>query len=522
MWVKIRHVVARQVVGYPQRVLMLRRAAVVGTMLSVALAAALGVQEAAAAHISASPTAPSIDAIGGPDLSAAGIAVHYLARATPVPAINADSWLVADLTTGEVLAAKGAHLRALPASMLKTLTAVTLMPKLDKATVIKATTAEAKAEGGNVGIVPGATYSIWDLWHGFLLSSSNDAGAALADANGGEAATVAEMRAMAKHLQANDTVVKNESGLDAVGQVSSAYDMALIARAALALPDFRTVTKTISYDFPGKVAPAGAARPTYKIYSQNRLLIRGFTGTIGGKTGFTSLAHRTFWGAATRGTHTLVVVLMQVHDPTESAARNLLTWGFANIDRVRPIGVLVDPIVASAAPTPTTSPTAATSADDGANPDTQSKPASGDIQWLPLVGLAVVAAIAALWQRRRRTSAEGPDPSDAHPDSTSPATPEPGPLAPVEISHSYGNARPSGGAARLAAQRTSSVIISRPGRRPESAPHEPDPVPVDNSGPQPSHSATSPVADPGAQSEQREGPPRDSGGHVRVVTPPKG
>ena len=358
-------------------------------------------------------TSMPADVVGGPALASPGVVVKKLAGATALPAVGADTWLLADLTTGEVLAAKGAHTKVLPASTLKTLTVVTLMPKLDKEQVVTATWKEARAEGGHVGIVPGGTYSVWDLWHGLLLPSANDAAAALADTNGGMVATVREMQAAAHHLQANDTTVKNDSGLDAPGQVTSAYDMALFARAALDIPDFRTVTKSFHYSFPGRPVTGTAKRKTYQIYTQNRLLIHGYKGVIGGKTGFTSLAHRTYWGAATRGGHTLVATLFQIHEPTETAARKLLDWGFKNIGKVTPVGTLVAPLDASGATpgsTPTAAPTAVAAGGTIASAGTATA-AGSSAPWKSLaLVLLLAAAVSAgfLWWRRRPLAHAGP------------------------------------------------------------------------------------------------------------------
>lgn len=343
---------------------------------------------------------PPVEVVGGPDLASPGVVVHLGPGATPLPSIDAHTWLLADLTTGEVLAAKGAHTRALPASMLKTLTAITLMPRLDRNQVVTATDFDTHAVGGHVGIVAGATYTVWDLYMGLLLPSANDAANALTEANGGFAKTVDEMAAEAHHLQAYDTTPKTPSGLDTPGQLSSAYDMALIARAALAIPDFQTVTMTKSYDFPGKMPEPGKTRSTFKIFTENRLLRHHYEGTVGGKTGFTSLAHRTFWGAAERGGHTLVVTLFQIKEPTEQAARALLDWGFANLGRVTPVGTLVPPL-----PDATSSPSAAPSVAAGGSA-TASAPASAvrsSVPWaLVLLVLGVAAAGLALVPRRRR------------------------------------------------------------------------------------------------------------------------
>ena len=75
------------------------------------------------------------------------------------------------------------------------------------------------------------------------MSSGNDAAYALAEAGGGREATLAAMNERAAQLGAHDTVAKDPSGLDAPGQTSSAYDLALIGRAALAVPGLPRVRR---------------------------------------------------------------------------------------------------------------------------------------------------------------------------------------------------------------------------------------------------------------------------------------
>ncbi len=312
----------------------------------LASAVALTPVGASAETIPGPPARPGQEPVGGPLLARTGVILHPLqpAGVTPPP-VAADSWLVADVGTGQVLAAKDPHGRFRPASTLKTLTALSLMPRLDPAKVYRATDADARADGGHVGIVPGASYTVNDLWHGLLLPSGNDAASALANAYGGFPKTIALLNAEALRLQAFDTVARTPSGLDADGQWSSAYDLALIARQTLAMPEFVTVSGSLSYDFPGKMpAKAGQKRPTFKIFGQNRLLKHGFAGTIAGKTGYTTQARRTFWVAVSRGGTTLVATLMRIGEPTEAAAEKLITWGFANAAKVRPVGTLVDPV----------------------------------------------------------------------------------------------------------------------------------------------------------------------------------
>ena len=373
--------------------------------------------------------------LGGDQLAGYGIRVNLAADASPLPSVAAKSWVLADLTTGEILAAKGAHRQGRPASTMKTLTALTLMPVLDKDSEHTVTWKEASADGGRVGVVPDATYTNWDLWHGLLLPSGNDAAAALAGAHGGMTKTIADMQAVAASIQAADTVVRNPSGLDADGQLTSAYDLALIARAAMELEDFRTVTASLSYDFPGRPTGKDKQRPTYKIYTQNRLLLHDFPGAVGGKTGYTTKAGRTFWGAAERNGHLLVVTLLQVQERTEQAAKDLLSWGFANRTKVTPVGMLVDPLPEggelTVPPTPSAEPSPDSTSVAGGTVSS-STPATGGRSTL-LVALVValaVIALALLWLRSRRrpptlTSA-------GMPDLTAPATPEPPVAVPAE------------------------------------------------------------------------------------------
>lgn len=256
------------------------------------------------------------------------------------PQVVAKSWLVADVTTGVVLAAKRPHYRLQPASTLKTLTAVTLLPRLAKKAEYKVQWEDAAVEGSAVGIVPGATYTVDELFYGLMLPSGNDAAHALANAAGGMKSTVALMNEEARRLHAYDTTVRNPSGLDARGQYTSAYDLALFARAGLERADFRKYVGTISTAFPAEMPKKNKHRKSYQIYNQNPLLEDGYRGAIGVKTGYTTLAGRTFIGAAERGGHTLVITMMGLVESTDVAAERLLNWGFANLDRVPPVDSL--------------------------------------------------------------------------------------------------------------------------------------------------------------------------------------
>ena len=259
------------------------------------------------------------------------------------PKVLAQSWIVADAETGEVLAGKNAHERLRPASTLKTLTAVTLLPKLDLDDSYRVQWEDARAVGSAVGIVPGSRYTIDELFYGLMLPSGNDAARALASAAGGLHRTVRAMNAEADALGAQDTRAINPTGLDARGQFTSAFDLAIFARAGLTDRDFRRYVSTVSTPFPAQEPKRDQRRDTYMIYNQNPLLLEGYRGILGVKTGYTTKAGRTFVAAVRRGDRTLIVALMGIVEPSEMAAKRLLTWAFSDGDNVTSVGTLDEP-----------------------------------------------------------------------------------------------------------------------------------------------------------------------------------
>jgi len=319
--------------------------------------------------------------------------------ATP-PKVYAKSWVIADAETGEVLASRNAHKQLKPASTLKTLTAVTLLPRLDKDDTYKVAWEDAAVQGSAVGIVPGATYTINELFYGLLLPSGNDAAHALANAAGGMDATVELMRDEAERLGAEDTKVRNPSGLDTPLQVSSAFDLALFAREGLSRSDFRRYVGTVSTSFPAempKKSRKDKKRKSYMIYNQNPLLINGYRGILGVKTGYTTEAGRTFVAAAKRDGRTLIVSLMGIIEPTNMAASKLLNWGFAEGDEVTPVdsldGFSEGHDVRTSTPTPATTVAAGPVG------------TSGGSSWWATVALVALTGAAGAWaviRRRRR------------------------------------------------------------------------------------------------------------------------
>ncbi len=287
------------------------------------------------------PLIPIRDVLGGGRLGETGPVVDLTAGAADLPKVKARTWVLADATTGEVLASKKAHKLRRPASTIKTLTALTLLPELDPAATWTGTAKAQNTYGSRVGIRQGRQYTVEELFYGLMLRSGNDAAIALAQANSSVKQTVEQMNDVAQGLQAYNTTAVNTSGLDAPGQFSTAYDLTLIARAALDREDFRRYATSKTAEFPN---PRKKRKKPITLYNQNDLVMDNFPGAIGVKTGFTSKAGRTFIGAAERDGRTLIVALMGIREPSDEAARKLLNWGFKNRDRVVPVGELVTPL----------------------------------------------------------------------------------------------------------------------------------------------------------------------------------
>ena len=297
--------------------------------------------EASAPDPAGAPEPGSIAArdVGGPLMASTGIVVADPAQgARKLPKVPASAWVVANAGTGQVLAARDPHGEFGPASTLKVLTAITMIPRLNPAAMILATKLATSVEPNVAGLIAGRRYQVANLFRALLLISANDAAVALTQAAGSFAKGMALINAEARHLQAYDVVAKLPNGLPAPGQVESAYDEALIARQALAMPTFMRYDETLASKF--EVKP----HHWETLVNQNTLLTH-YRGGIGGKIGWTVKSEATYIGMARRDGVTLIVTILHCTPLQEiAAAERLLNWGFAMNGKVKPVGELVPPV----------------------------------------------------------------------------------------------------------------------------------------------------------------------------------
>lgn len=256
----------------------------------------------------------------------------------PIPDGPAPAWIVADMDTGQILAGRDQYVTHPPASTIKTLLALVAIDELPLDATVVATEADAKVECNCAGVKAGRTYTTAQLLDGLLLVSGNDAANTLATMLGGSDAAVAKMDAKAAALGAAATRAGSPSGLNGPGidGYTTPRDLAVIFRAALNDPVFARITATPSAPFPGETGPVD-------LINQDEMLFR-YPGMLGGKTGFTDPARKTFVGAAQRDGRRLVVAMMyglvKEGGPTYwDQATTLLDWGFAQ-DRAVGIGAL--------------------------------------------------------------------------------------------------------------------------------------------------------------------------------------
>lgn len=218
--------------------------------------------------------------------------------------ISAASFVCMAAGTHDILSAREMHCRRGMASTTKIMTALLAIESGRLEEVVEIDAAAVAAEGTSMGLKTGDCLTLYELTKGMMLSSGNDAANAVAlFLAGSQSAFAALMNRKAALLGMDDSHFVTPSGLDDEAHYSSAFDMALLAEAALADPVFAEIA---AMDSAYIRFESGDRR---YIPGHNKLL-REVEGCVGVKTGFTKKSGRCLVSAATRGGMTVIVVTL--------------------------------------------------------------------------------------------------------------------------------------------------------------------------------------------------------------------
>lgn len=243
--------------------------------------------------------------------------------AETVPAVTAEAAVVMDMDTGQVLYGKAEHERRPPASLTKVMTGylAAKQPNLQQTVTVSA---EAAATGeSSLDLKEGDQLAFADLLHGALMKSANDACVALAEQiAGSEAAFVHNMNLQACLLGCANTNFCNTNGLPAKNHYSSAYDLAVMTRAAMQNETFAQIVQQQKYMvrwLDGR---------QLLVHNTNRLL-REYPGAIGVKTGTTNEAGQCLIAVAEKAGNRIIVVVLKSKNRFLDAVR-LLDYGLSS------------------------------------------------------------------------------------------------------------------------------------------------------------------------------------------------
>lgn len=253
-------------------------------------------------------------------LPAAAIAAP--AETEIVPAVTAEAAVVMNLDTGEVLYGKKEHERRPPASLTKVMTGYLLVKQKDLQKPVTVSEQAARTGESSLNLKTGDVLTAENLLHGALLKSANDACVALAEDMAGSEEQFAQwMNLQACLLGCSNTRFANASGLPAEHHYSSAYDLAVMTRAAMQDDVFADIVQTQQYRVTWTDNRQLLVRNT------NRLL-REYPGAIGVKTGTTSEAGQCLIAVAEKEGKRIAVVVLKSRNRFYDAVQ-LLDYGLS-------------------------------------------------------------------------------------------------------------------------------------------------------------------------------------------------
>lgn len=233
--------------------------------------------------------------------------------------VSAESAILLEQSTGEVLFESNAYQPQQIASITKVMTAIIAIESGQMNEKAKTSRRAIYTEGSSIYLEQGEKMTIEDLLYGLMLRSGNDAAVSIGEHIGGSVkGFVHLMNEKASWLGMTNTHFENPHGLTEENHYSTAYDMAILMQYAMTNEKFREISGTKTYQ---------ASNRTYYWQNKNKLLTMYYEHATGGKTGFTKKAGRTLITTAEKNDTELIVVTLNAPDDWNDHI-NLYEWGF--------------------------------------------------------------------------------------------------------------------------------------------------------------------------------------------------
>lgn len=260
-------------------------------------------------------------------------------KATELPPVYSEGAVLMDGRTGKILYSKNEHTQYEPASTTKVMTALVVLENVKLTDKVTVGENPPLVDGSAIGIQKGEIYTVEELMLGLLLESGNDCAEALAEYVAASNAEFAKlMNAKAKELGALNTNFMNPSGLHEDGHVTTAYDLALIMKAAAHNEDFVRIAKTESYKYVNQPFSDGSEKwATNRNQLFNEYSPYFYSNTYCGKNGYTPEANHSYTAAAVKGDQMLIGAFVNATDK-DSFYTNigpLFDYGFDNFETIK-------------------------------------------------------------------------------------------------------------------------------------------------------------------------------------------
>ncbi len=321
-----------QIRRLPHRV----RSLVAAASLPIALLASLPTLAAAQAPTPSPPTTappptPVLLPNGRTSPSPFPSALRTPAPSVVLPELDGRAYILAEVTSGQLLAGEEMREHLPIASLTKIMTALLVLERTRPHEVVTVS-AEAAGDGPTVGVSElglrtGERIRVEDLMFALMLQSANDAALALAEhVSGSVDAFVRDMNLRARRLGLRDTRFFSPNGLDDRGY-STVADLVRLTRAALRSPWFSTTVVAKTHEIP---APPG--EPPRVVQNRNAMLWL-YPGATGVKTGYTGRAGSCIVATAERGGVGLIAIVLGGGGEVFSEAATLLNHGFTAFER---------------------------------------------------------------------------------------------------------------------------------------------------------------------------------------------